>query len=296
MAELELPRTKVTTDVPGFGRYTADEDLFEAALDLTVTALREEVLGHYEGSRDGAMRTLVRKLRKPALAIMVADASTGARRNEEEAARRSAEREAGRRADDERTARMAERFRGPVDDAAERRAMFLEALCTRCGETFNPADEHDLEHLVRAGDGEPCGGAGELLGGYHATPPATVGDGYHQEPTTAEVLEDEAVELYFAGDDGAATWLEERDAALAEHSARDAEERALERIADGVANGRAAVALERSAPVEARIAAWLAAVIDGRTPAEELRAIMRDGTILVSDIDGNVLGARDFRP
>lgn len=295
MAELELPRTKVTTDVPGFGRYTADEDLFEAALDLTVTALREEVLGHYEGSRDGAMRTLVRKLRKPALAIMVADASTGARRNEEEAARRleAAIADFGSAV---RTPGLDGTFATSTDDQAERRAMFLEAKCTRCGETFNPADEHDLEHLVRAGDGEPCGGRGELLGGYHATPPATVGDGYHQEPTTAEVLEDEAVELYFAGDDGAATWLEERDAALAEHSARDAEERALERIADGVANGRAAVALERSAPVEARIAAWLAAVIDGRTPAEELRAIMRDGTILVSDIDGNVLGARDFRP
>lgn len=38
-----------------------------------------------------------------------------------------------------------------------------EAVCTRCGDTFNPADEADLVHLERA-DGTECGGTGYLLG------------------------------------------------------------------------------------------------------------------------------------
>lgn len=37
----------------------------------------------------------------------------------------------------------------------------LLATCTRCGESFVPADEQDLVHLVRE-DGEECGGRGEL--------------------------------------------------------------------------------------------------------------------------------------
>lgn len=41
----------------------------------------------------------------------------------------------------------------------------LEARCARCGEHFNPADEDDLVHIERS-TGEPCGGAGELLGGW----------------------------------------------------------------------------------------------------------------------------------
>ena len=39
----------------------------------------------------------------------------------------------------------------------------MEASCTKCGETFNPADEDDLEHIERV-DGTPCGGAGEMVG------------------------------------------------------------------------------------------------------------------------------------
>jgi hypothetical protein len=38
-----------------------------------------------------------------------------------------------------------------------------EAVCGRCEETFNPADENDLEHIERA-DGQPCGGRGEVVG------------------------------------------------------------------------------------------------------------------------------------
>lgn len=41
----------------------------------------------------------------------------------------------------------------------------LEARCGACGDTFNPADEDDLVHVARV-DGEPCGGVGELLGGW----------------------------------------------------------------------------------------------------------------------------------
>lgn len=41
----------------------------------------------------------------------------------------------------------------------------LEAVCVRCGNTFNPADEDDLVHVEQV-TGEPCGGAGELLGGW----------------------------------------------------------------------------------------------------------------------------------
>lgn len=44
--------------------------------------------------------------------------------------------------------------------------MALEALCTRCDEAFNPADEDDLEHLADA-NGEPCGGTGILVGEWH---------------------------------------------------------------------------------------------------------------------------------
>lgn len=39
----------------------------------------------------------------------------------------------------------------------------LEAKCTKCGETFIPADENDTEHVQRE-DGTPCGGAGRIAG------------------------------------------------------------------------------------------------------------------------------------
>lgn len=44
---------------------------------------------------------------------------------------------------------------------AGRVPVHLLATCTRCGESFVPADEQDLVHLVRE-DGEECGGRGEL--------------------------------------------------------------------------------------------------------------------------------------
>ena len=41
----------------------------------------------------------------------------------------------------------------------------LEAECPKCGETFNPLDEKDLEHIETEA-GEPCGGNGVLMGGW----------------------------------------------------------------------------------------------------------------------------------
>jgi hypothetical protein len=41
----------------------------------------------------------------------------------------------------------------------------LEAECSKCGETFNPADEEDLEHLVTEA-GVECGGAGTITGSW----------------------------------------------------------------------------------------------------------------------------------
>lgn len=41
----------------------------------------------------------------------------------------------------------------------------LEARCTRCGQTFNPADVDDLEH-VETSEEVPCGGRGELVGSW----------------------------------------------------------------------------------------------------------------------------------
>lgn len=39
----------------------------------------------------------------------------------------------------------------------------LEAVCGKCGETFNPHDEDDTEHIARY-DGTECGGQGEIVG------------------------------------------------------------------------------------------------------------------------------------
>lgn len=45
----------------------------------------------------------------------------------------------------------------------------IEAKCEKCGDTFNPLDESDLEHCVR-NDGETeCGGTGRILGGWYAS-------------------------------------------------------------------------------------------------------------------------------
>jgi hypothetical protein len=38
----------------------------------------------------------------------------------------------------------------------------LEAVCGKCGETFNPADEDDTIHLGT--NSHPCGGQGEITG------------------------------------------------------------------------------------------------------------------------------------
>lgn len=43
----------------------------------------------------------------------------------------------------------------------------LEAQCGKCGETFNPHREDELEHYARE-DGTECGGTGELLGEWRA--------------------------------------------------------------------------------------------------------------------------------
>jgi hypothetical protein len=39
----------------------------------------------------------------------------------------------------------------------------LEAVCGKCGETFNPHDESDTEHGQTV-MGEPCGGQGTIVG------------------------------------------------------------------------------------------------------------------------------------
>lgn len=41
----------------------------------------------------------------------------------------------------------------------------LEAQCSKCGQTFNPADEDDLIHAETL-MGQECGGKGNLLGQY----------------------------------------------------------------------------------------------------------------------------------
>lgn len=51
----------------------------------------------------------------------------------------------------------------------------LEAVCTRCGETFIPADELDLEHGLTELE-EPCGGAGELVGAWYSVDPSSFGE------------------------------------------------------------------------------------------------------------------------
>lgn len=46
----------------------------------------------------------------------------------------------------------------------ERRPVALEATCPKCGETFNPADETDTEHVWNVERDERCGGQGEITG------------------------------------------------------------------------------------------------------------------------------------
>lgn len=38
----------------------------------------------------------------------------------------------------------------------------IEAKCRKCGETFIPTDENDLEHIETTA-GQPCGGRGEVV-------------------------------------------------------------------------------------------------------------------------------------
>ena len=42
-------------------------------------------------------------------------------------------------------------------------SIIYEALCTKCDERFNPADEYDLTHIEKE-DGTECGGRGVLMG------------------------------------------------------------------------------------------------------------------------------------
>jgi hypothetical protein len=41
-----------------------------------------------------------------------------------------------------------------------------EATCTKCGETFNPIDETDLEHIESFETGQECGGVGVMVGSW----------------------------------------------------------------------------------------------------------------------------------
>lgn len=45
----------------------------------------------------------------------------------------------------------------------------IEAVCGKCGETFNPVDDDDTIHLVRE-DGTECGGQGTITGEWGGTP------------------------------------------------------------------------------------------------------------------------------
>lgn len=45
------------------------------------------------------------------------------------------------------------------------RRVIREAMCGACGETFVPADDHDLDHVVCA-DGLACGGHGTIVATY----------------------------------------------------------------------------------------------------------------------------------
>jgi hypothetical protein len=45
----------------------------------------------------------------------------------------------------------------------------IEAVCGKCGDTFNPGDEDDTIHLVRE-DGTECGGQGTITGEWGGTP------------------------------------------------------------------------------------------------------------------------------
>lgn len=53
-----------------------------------------------------------------------------------------------------------------VDTNMTARPVGREAICRKCGEAFNPADEDDLIHLVRASDETECGGQGDMVGGW----------------------------------------------------------------------------------------------------------------------------------
>lgn len=58
---------------------------------------------------------------------------------------------------------------GSMDDkdkiTVHPRPIFLEALCGRCGETFIPNDESDLDHFQRQ-DGTDCGGRAKKIIGH----------------------------------------------------------------------------------------------------------------------------------
>jgi hypothetical protein len=51
-------------------------------------------------------------------------------------------------------------------------AKILEAVCGKCGETFVPYSEDDLEHIFGS-DGQLCEGQGKLLGVYTNFPSNT---------------------------------------------------------------------------------------------------------------------------
>jgi uncharacterized OB-fold protein len=66
-----------------------------------------------------------------------------------------------------------------------RRRVIREARCRKCGDTFVPADENDLEHFVRTSndehEGEPCGGAGVIIGSYYTLAEAAAAIGAELE-------------------------------------------------------------------------------------------------------------------
>lgn len=70
----------------------------------------------------------------------------------------------------------------------------FEARCKECGETFNPADEHDLSHLRE--DGSACG-VGELVGEWRGLNVAEVADAF--EAQRQRLAPEHQVRVYVTG-------------------------------------------------------------------------------------------------
>lgn len=76
---METTQATVAIDVPGWGRYVSDQDLFDREMTRTRASLLREVLDRCVEEMGDSTR--IRGLRKIHLAGMLADFATGSRRN-----------------------------------------------------------------------------------------------------------------------------------------------------------------------------------------------------------------------